>query len=66
MAAANCFLQGLLKTAKLHAVYVKFSMSVSEEELSKDIFRLLQLLLRDLSYDKNRKTAIQAVVHSEP
>ena len=49
MAAANCFLQGLLKTAKLHTVYVKFSMSVSEEELSKDIFRLLQLLLRDLS-----------------
>ena len=49
MAAANCFLQGLLETAKLHAVYVKFSMSVSEEELSKDIFRLLQLLLRDLS-----------------
>ena len=49
MAAANCFRQGLLKTAKPHAVYVKFSMSVSEEELSKDIFRLLQLLLRDLS-----------------
>ena len=49
MAAANCFLQGLLKTTKLHAVYVKFRMSVSEEELSKDIFRLLQLLLRDLS-----------------
>ena len=49
MAAANCFLQGLLKTAKLHAVYVKFSMSVSEKELSKDIFRLLQFLLHDLS-----------------
>ena len=49
MAAANCFLQDLLETAKLHAVYVKFSMSVSEKELSKDIFRLLQFLLRDLS-----------------
>ena len=49
MAAANCFLQGLLKTARLHAVYVKFSMSVLEKEICKDIFRLLQFLLRDLS-----------------
>ena len=52
MVAANCFLQvqGLLETAKLHAVNVKFSMSVPEKEICKDIFRLLQFLLRDLSY----------------
>lgn len=49
MAAANYFLQGLLETAKPHAVYAKFSMSVPEKQICKTIFRLLQFLLRDLS-----------------